>query len=189
MDEMRTSQNLLKAFAGESQARNRYHYYAKIAKKEGYEQIAGIFEETALHELSHAKSFFKHLDTGDDLEITSMYPAGRLGTTIENLEQSIKSEFQEWSNLYKVFAEEAADDHLPKIEALFKNIAKVEEGHEKRFRKILKRLEEGSWFTREEEVPWMCRKCGYIHIGKTAPKLCPACFHPQGYFEVIGDSY
>lgn len=186
---MRTKQNLLKAFAGESQARNRYLYYAKLAKKEGYEQIAGIFEQTAEHELSHAKNFFKFLDTGEDLEITATYPAGRLGTTVDNLKQAIKGEHEEWSNLYIEFAEVAYADDLLKVEALFKNIAKVEEFHEERFKKILERLESGDWFKREAPVTWMCRKCGYIHTSKEAPQICPACSHSQGYFEVLGESY
>lgn len=185
----KTQENLLKAFAGESQARNRYLYYAKIAKKEGYEEIAGIFEQTADHELSHAKNFFKLLKTGEDLEITATFPAGKLGTTIENLKQSIAGEHEEWQNLYSQFAEEAKAEGDSKVEALFRNIAVVEKGHEQRFQRILDRLEKGQWFTRDEEVSWMCRKCGYIHTGDTAPLMCPACFHPQAYFEEMKETY
>ena len=180
----RTEENLLKAFAGESQARNRYSFFAKIARKEGYEEIAAIFEQTAEHELSHSKNFFKYLDSQEAVEIKVAYPGGRLGTTIENLQESINNEFEEWSNLYKSYGDIAGQEGFSKVEALFKAIAKVEAFHEERFKEVLTRLENGSWFKREVSVKWMCRKCGYIHIGTEAPKVCPACMHPQGYFEV-----
>lgn len=185
----RTQENLLKAFAGESQARNRYLFYAKIAKKEGYEQIAGIFEQTADHELSHAKNFFKLLESGEDVEVTATFPSGKLGSTIDNLKQSINGEHEEWSDLYLAFAKTAEEEGHLKAESLFKNIAKVEAGHEEKFKRILARLEAGTWFERDEEVTWMCRKCGYLHVGTTPPQICPACFHPQGYFEIAAETF
>ncbi len=185
----KTRGNLLKAFAGESQARNRYLFFCKDCKKEGFEQIAAIYEQTADHELSHAKNFFKFLESGEDIEITATFPAGRLATTEENLRASIKGEHEEWTSLYISFAEQAKEEGLKEVEALFRNIAKVEEGHEKRFAKVLERLSAGKWFVREEAVSWMCRKCGYIHVGLEAPQICPACLHPRAYFEVLNENY
>lgn len=185
----RTEQNLLKAFAGESQARNRYLYFAKIARKEGYQQIAGIFEQTADHELSHAKSFFKFLNSDEPVEITACYPGGRLGTTVENLKSAIRGEHEEWTDLYIQFAETAYADDLPKVEALFKNVAMAEEFHEERFKKILARLESGEWFERHDKTKWMCLKCGYIHEGTEPPNLCPACLHSKAYFEELTENY
>ena len=184
-----TEKNLLKAFAGESQARNRYLYFAKIAKKEGFEQIAGIFEQTAEHELSHAKNFFKFLENDTDLEITASYPGGRLGTTIENLRAAARGEGEEWQHLYPEFARIASEEGFAKVASLFKHIAVVEQGHEARFLKLAQRLEDEGIFKREETVRWMCRKCGYIIEGTTPPSVCPACFHPQSYFEVYADNY
>jgi rubrerythrin len=189
MNGSRTQKNILAAFAGESQARNRYLFYAKIAKKEGYEQIASIFEETAEHEMSHAKNFFKYLELDTDLEITSSYPGGRIGTTRENLAAAIRGEKEEWSNLYLDYAEAAELEGYMKVASLFKNIAVVEQGHEKRFTKLWERLESGQFFERDEVVSWMCRKCGYIHVGSSAPQICPACYHPQGYFEIFVENY
>lgn len=179
-----TELNLLKAFAGESQARNRYLFYAKIAKKEGYEQIGRIFEQVADHELSHAKNFFKYLENEGDLEVIAHFPGGKLGSTLENLKRAANGEGEEWQVLYPEYAEVAQQEGFPKVAALFKNIAKVEAGHEARFLRIIQRLEAGTWFKREEDVVWMCLKCGYLHEGMTPPEVCPACFHPMAYFEV-----
>jgi len=183
-----TEKNLLKAFAGESQAKNRYEFFAKEAKKEGYEQIAAIFLKTALEEQSHAKRFFKYLE-GGDLEITATYPAGKIGTTLENLAAAATGEHEEWSDLYPQFAEIAAREGFKDVAAAFKVIAKVEAEHEKRYRKLLKNIEEGKVFKRDEKVRWVCRKCGYVHEGTTAPQTCPACLHPQGYFEIENENY
>ncbi|MBI9066364.1 MAG: rubrerythrin family protein [Salinivirgaceae bacterium] len=178
-----TEKNLLKAFAGESQAKNRYEFYAKVAKKEGYEQIAAIFLLTASQEQSHAKTFFKFLQ-GGEIEITATYPAGKIGPTIENLKDAASGENEEWTNLYPKFAEIAKEEGFRQIAALFKIIGKIEAVHEKRFNKLLENMEQEKVFTREENVRWSCRKCGHIHEGKSAPQVCPGCNHPQGYFEI-----
>ena len=184
----KTEQNLLKAFAGESQATNRYQFAAKIAKKEGLEQISSIFSETAAQEQQHAKRFFKFLE-GGDIEITAMYPAGVIGTTAENLKAAADGENEEWTKLYPEFAQIAKDEGFPEITVAFTMIAKVEAEHEKRYRKLLENLETGVIFEKEGEVYWMCRNCGYIHKGKSAPSKCPACLHPQSYFEVKKENY
>ena len=184
----KTEQNLLKSFAGESQARSRYTFFASVAKKEGFEQIAGVFMETAEQEKEHAKRFFKFLE-GGMVEITASYPAGKIGTTAENLAAAAAGENEEWSELYPTFAEVAAEEGFPAIAAVFRNIAKVEAEHEARYRTLLARVEEGKVFSRDEEILWQCRNCGYVHSGKDAPETCPACAHPQAYFEPKKTNY
>lgn len=184
-----TEKNLLKSFAGESQARNRYTMFAKIAKKEGYEQIAALFLETAEQELQHAKVFFRYLDNGDAVEITAMYPAGKEGTTAENLKAAAMGEHEEWADLYPEFAKVAEQEGFKDVATSFKMIAKVELEHEKRYLKLLENVEQNKVFEKEEETEWMCRKCGYIHKGKKALKTCPACKHPEAYFEVHALNY
>jgi rubrerythrin len=184
----RTEQNLLKAFAGESQARNRYEFFAKKAKEEGYEQISEIFMKTAAQEKSHAKRFFKFLE-GGDVEITACYPAGMIGTTAENLKASAMGENEEWTKLYPEFAEIAKEEGFPQVASAFKIIAKVEAEHERRYLKLLKNLEEGKVFKKDEKTRWECRHCGYIHEGEKPPENCPACLHPKAYFEVAAENY
>ena len=184
----RTEQNLLKAFAGESQARNRYEFFSRIAQKEGYEQIGAIFQKTASQEKEHAKRFFQFLE-GGDVEITAAYPAGKLGTTAENLKAAAMGENEEWTKLYPEFAEVAKAEGFPQISAAFKLIAKVEAEHEKRYLKLLKNLEEGAVFKKKEKVKWTCRNCGYVHEGENAPETCPACQHPKAFFEVDEQNY
>lgn len=183
-----TEKNLLKAFAGESQARNRYTFFAKQARKEGYEQIAAIFEETAFNEQVHAKRFFSFLE-GGPVEITATYPAGKIGTTVQNLFEAAEGENEEWTEIYPMFAEIAEKEGFNTIAACFRNIAKVEVEHEKRYRKLVERLEKEEVFAREEETVWVCRHCGHVHIGKKAPKACPTCLHSQSYFEAKADNY
>ncbi|MDY0397915.1 MAG: rubrerythrin family protein [Desulfuromonas thiophila] len=183
-----TEQNLLKSFAGESQARMRYTYYASIAKKEGYVQIADIFEETANQEKEHAKRFFKFLE-GGMLEITASYPAGRMGTTIENLQESAEGEHEEHTDLYPAFASVAQHEGFPEIAAAWRAISVSERQHEKRFRELLANVESGRVFKRDTPVVWRCRNCGYLHEGTEAPKLCAACIHPQGHFELLGENW
>jgi rubrerythrin len=178
----KTEQNLLKAFAGESQARSRYTFFASIAKKEGYEQIAAIFTETAEQEKEHAKRFFKFLE-GGMVEITASFPAGIIGTTKENLAAAAAGENEEWTELYPEFANVAEAEGFNAVATAFRNIAKVEAGHEERYRRLLKRVTEEKVFEREEEIEWQCRNCGYIHKGNKAPEACPACLHPKAYFE------
>lgn len=178
----RTEQNLLKAFAGESQARNRYEYFAQIASKEGYQQIAELFTETANQELSHAKQFLKFLE-GGPVEITVEFPAGKLGSTMDNLQEAAQGESDEWTKLYPEFAKVAEEEGFKKIASMFKIIAQIEEQHEHKFRKLLQRLETNTVFESNEEIEWECRKCGYVHKGKKALKNCPGCNHPQAYFE------
>lgn len=179
----KTEQNLLKAFAGESQARNRYTYFASVAKKEGYEQIAAIFEETANQEKEHAKRFFKFLE-GGMVEITASFPAGIIGKTAENLAAAAAGENEEWSALYPEFAQIAREEGFEKIADAFEKIATVEYQHEKRYRELLANVENGTVFKKDQKVFWQCRNCGYVHEGETAPDVCPACVHPQAYFEV-----
>lgn len=184
----KTEQNLLKAFAGESQARTRYTFFASVAKKEGYEQIAGVFLETAEQEKEHAKRFFKFLE-GGMVEITASFPAGKIGTTIENLEAAAEGELEEWGQLYPEFAAVAEQEGFKNIAVAFRMIAKVEVEHEIRYRKLLENLTDGSVFQKEEPIKWQCRNCGYVHEGKTAPQKCPACEHPQAYFEPMKENY
>ena len=184
----KTEQNLLKSFAGESQARGRYVYFASIAKKEGYEQIAAIFNETAEQEKEHAKRFFKFLE-GGMVEITASYPAGILSTTVENLKAAAAGENEEWSELYPEFAKVADEEGFPQIAEAFRRIATVEAGHEARYLKLYERMINDMVFEDEEEIEWQCRNCGYIHKGKKAPEVCPACQHPKAYFERKKNNY
>jgi len=183
-----TEKNLLAAFAGESQARNRYTYFASAARKEGYEQIAAIFEETAENEKEHAKIFFKHLQ-GGEVEITASYPAGVIGKTEENLLAAAEGEKMEWGTLYPNFAKTAEKEGFPQIASSFKEIGEVEENHEKRYRKILGNVKSDHVFKKDKVVRWKCRNCGYVHEGKEAPKVCPACKHPQSYYEIWTEPY
>lgn len=178
-----TEKNLLISFAGESQARNRYTFFASVAKKEGYEQIAAIFEETANQEKEHAKAMFKHLE-GGMVEITASYPAGVIASTLENLKAAAGGEHEEWSSDYPKFAEIAAAEGFKEIATMYKMIAKVEYEHEMRYQKLIKNIEEGKVFEKDEEVEWQCRNCGYVHKGKKALENCPACNHPKAHFEV-----
>jgi len=177
-----TEKNLLKAFAGESQAKMRYEFFAKQAKKEGLEQIAAIFEETALNEKAHAKRFFKFLE-GGMVEITASFPAGKIGTTLENLKAAAKGENEEWSELYPHFAEIAEQEGFKEIAVAFRKIAEVEKAHENRYKKLYENLENGMVFKSNGKIVWKCRNCGYLHEGESAPEVCPACLHPQSYFE------
>jgi rubrerythrin len=183
-----TEKNLLKAFAGESQARMRYTYFSSVAKKEGYEQIADIFMETAENEKEHAKVFFKYLE-GGEVEITASYPAGVIGTTAENLLAAADGEKMEWGKLYPDFAKVAAKEGFKDVAESFTEIGEVEERHEKRYRKLLANVKAGTVFKREKAAEWKCRNCGYVHEGKEAPKVCPACKHPQSYYEVRAENY
>ena len=183
-----TEKNLLKSFAGESQARTRYTYFASIAKKEGYVQIADIFEETANQEKEHAKRFFKFLE-GGDLEITAMFPAGKMGTTQENLLAAAMGENEEHAELYPMFAEMALKEGFSEIAAAWNAISVAEKQHEKRFRDLLANIENGSVFKRDKPVVWRCRNCGYLHVGEEALELCPACIHPKAHFEILGENW
>jgi len=184
----KTEQNLLKAFAGESQARTRYTFFASAAKKEGYEQIAGVFLETAEQEKEHAKRFFKFLE-GGDATITASYPAGKIGTTSENLLAAAMGEKEEWDVLYPDFAKVAEEEGFPEVAAAFRSISTVESEHEKRYLKLLSHLTDGDFFTRDNELWWQCRNCGYVCKAKQAPKICPACQHPQAFFEPKKENY
>ncbi len=185
-----TEKSLLKAFAGESQARNRYTYFASEAKKAGFEQISAIFLETAENEKEHAKVFFKHLnEIGEPLEITAIYPAGRIGTTAENLLAAANGEKEEWGKLYPNFEKIARKEGFKEIADSFKEIAEVEEQHEKRYRKLLVNVKTNQVFKKSVVVKWKCRNCGYVHEGKEAPENCPACKHPQAYYEVFEENY
>lgn len=184
----KTEQNLLKAFAGESQARNRYTYFASLARKEEYEQIAAIFQETADNEKEHAKVFFKHLE-GGDVEITAAYPAGIIKNTKENLDQAAAGENLEWTTLYADFEKTARDEGFSEIADSFKDIASVEKFHESRYRKLSANLQDGTVFKKQEGTKWHCRNCGYIHEGKEAPQECPACKHPRAYYELLAENY
>ncbi|HID73637.1 MAG TPA: rubrerythrin family protein [Thermoplasmata archaeon] len=184
----RTERNLLAAFAGESQARNRYTYFAKVAKKEGYEQISAIFLETAENEREHAKRFFSYLE-GGMVEIQATYPAGVIGTTLENLKAAAAGENEEHTVLYPEAARVAEEEGFPEIAALFRNVASVEVNHERRYLALIENIEKGRVFQREGTVLWKCRNCGYIHEGPAAPEICPACRHPQAYFELFVPNY
>lgn len=190
----RTCKNLMKAFAGESQARNRYTYYASVARKEGYRQIEAIFIETADNEREHAKIFFKHLleklkdEIPTAVDINASYPVAK-GNTLDNLKAAAAGENEEWTVLYKNFADIAREEGFPEIASSFDNIAKVEERHEARYLKLAENIEKGKVFKKEEKVKWKCRNCGYIHEGDKAPDKCPACDHPQEHFEVFIETY
>lgn len=183
-----TEKNLLKAFAGESQARNRYTMFAKQARKEGYRQIEAIFMETAEQEKEHAKRFFSFLE-GGMVEITASFPAGKVGTTAENLKAAAEGENEEWAELYPHFAEVAAAEGFQKIANVFKNIAKVEKEHEARYLALMANVVDGKVFEREEKVEWVCRNCGFVHESTKAPKMCPACDHSQEHFEIKVKNY
>jgi rubrerythrin len=179
-----TEKNLLKSFAGESQARNRYTYAASIAEKEGYPLISRIFLETADNERIHAKSMFKYLE-GGVVEITASYPAGKIGTTIENLDAAAEGEHEEFVDLYPGFAAVAEKEGFAEIATMYKMIAKVESAHEARYRGLAKDIKEGTLYKKASKVLWKCDKCGYIHEGPEAPKVCPACKHEQKHFELF----
>lgn len=183
-----TEQNLLKAFAGESQARNRYEFFMRVAQKEGYEQIAAIFQETANQEKEHAKKFFKFLE-GGMVQITASYPAGVIGTTTENLKAAADGEKEEWTDLYPTFAETAKQEGFSEVSVAFKMIAKVEQEHEKRYRKLLKNLEDGTIFLKDGKVWWKCRNCGYVYEATGALDICPACQHPKAFMELKEENY
>lgn len=183
-----TEQNLLKTFAGESQARNRYEFFSKVAIEEGYKQIANIFQKTADQEKQHAKRFFKFLQ-GGETEITATYPSGKIGTTSENLKAAAMGENEECELLYPGFAEIALQEGFPQIASAFKMITKVEAEHEKRFLKLLKNIEDGTVFKKGEKVKWVCTNCGFVHEGEKALENCPACLHPQAYFELYAENY
>ena len=184
----KTEKNLLASFAGESQARNRYTYFASAAKKAGYEQMAAIFLETADNEKEHAKMFFKLLD-GGEVEIQASYPAGIIGDTAQNLAAAAAGENLEWIKLYKEAEEIARKEGFEEIATQFKEIAEVEEQHEKRYRKLFKNIKEGKVFKSDTVVKWKCRNCGYVHEGKEAPEECPACAHPQAFYELLCENY
>ena len=178
----------MKAFAGESQARNRYTFFASKAKKDGYVQIQQIFLETAANEKEHAEVFFKHLE-GGMVEVTATFPAGRIGTTAENLLAAAEGEAEEWGELYPAFEKTAREEGFPEVAESFEEIAEVEEEHEKRYRKLFARVKDGTVFKRDEEVEWHCMNCGYIHHGKEAPELCPACKHAKEYYQLHVPNY
>jgi rubrerythrin len=190
----KTRENLLKSFAGESQARTRYEMYASIAKKEGYVQISKIFQETADNEYQHAKRFFNFLveGLGDELptaiEINAGYPVAK-GTTLENLKAAAAGEKEEWDDMYPAFAEVAKEEGFPEIAAAWLKIAEVEKRHEERYNKLTENVANERVFEREEEVEWICEKCGYVHTGTTPPKTCPSCLHPTAYFELFVENY
>jgi len=183
----KTEHNLMAAFAGESQARNRYTFYASVAKKEGYEQIAAIFLETADNEKEHAKRFFKFLE-GTPVEITAKYPSS-FGKTEDNLRAAASGENEEWAQLYPEFADIADGEGFPQIADAFRYIAQVEKHHEQRYLKLLENIKNGQVFKKDNSVEWKCRNCGYIHVGNEAPKVCPACVHPQSFYEINVDNY
>ena len=183
-----TEKNLLTAFAGEAQARNRYTFFASVARKEGYEQIASVFTETAGNEKEHAEVFFKYLE-GGDVEITAAYPAGIISDTKTNLEAAADGEKLEWSKIYADFEKTAREEGLADIATSFKEIAEVEEFHERRYRKMAKNIADGEVFKKKSAAKWHCTNCGYIHEGTEAPKECPACKHAQAYYELLAENY
>ncbi len=183
-----TEKNLLKAFAGESQARNRYTYFAAAARKEGLMQIAEIFEETANQEKEHAKRFFKFLE-GGTLEISESFPAGKIGSTLENLRAAAAGEEYEWSEMYPAFAKTAREEGFNAIAAAFEAISVAEKQHGKRYLDLASNLEAGKVFKRKNKVVWRCRNCGYLHEAEEAPNVCPACLHPQSYFELLAENW
>ena len=184
----KTEKNLLASFAGESQARNRYTYFASVAKKAGYEQIAAIFQETADNEKEHAKSFFKLLE-GGDVEIQATYPAGVIGDTAQNLEAAAAGEHLEWTKLYKEAGDVAEEEGFAKVAKQFRDVAAVEVQHERRYRKLLKNIKEKTVFQKDTVLKWKCRNCGYVHEGKVAPENCPTCDHPKAFFELLCENY
>lgn len=183
-----TEKNLLTSFAGESQARMRYTYFAKQAEKDGYKQIAAIFMETAEQEKEHAKRMFKYLE-GGMVEITGTYPAGVIGTTEENLAAAAAGEHEEWAELYPHFADVAEEEGFKEIAVMYRMISKAESIHEEQYLKLLEHVKNDTVFSRETDIKWQCRNCGYVHVGKKAPKTCPACLHGIEYFEPKNDKY
>ncbi|NLE08152.1 MAG: rubrerythrin family protein [Dehalococcoidales bacterium] len=184
----KTEKNLLTAFAGESQARNRYTFFASAAKKEGYEQIANIFTETAANEKEHAEIFFKYLE-GGSVEITAAYPAGVIGKTLDNLKAAADGEKEEWSEIYADMEKVAREEGFEDIAVSFKEIAEVEEFHEARYRKLAANVEKGEVFKKDKVVRWHCTNCGYIHEGTEPPDECPACKHAKAYYELLAENY
>ncbi len=184
----RTEKNLLTAFAGESQARNRYTFFASQAKKEGYHRIAHVFLETAEQEKEHAKRLFKFLE-GGEVEVSASFPAGKIGTTLENLLAAAEGENYEHSQMYPEFARIAREEGFPEIAAVLEAIAEAEKFHEKRYRALAEKVKDGTLFKRGTEIVWRCRNCGYIHVGEEAPEECPACAHPRGYFEPVCENW
>ena len=184
----RTEKNLLAAFAGESQARTRYTFFASVAKKEGYEQISAIFQETADNEKEHAELFFKHLK-GGIAEIKAAYPAGVIGSTAENLTAAAEGEKLEWGTLYPNFAQVAEEEGFKDVAKTFRGVAKVESYHERRYRKLLANVEQGKVFKKDSSIKWKCRNCGYVYEGKEAPDQCPVCAHARSYFEIWCENY
>ena len=184
----RTEKNLLAAFAGESQARNRYTYFASIAKKEGFQQISDIFIETAENEKEHAKVFFKFLE-GGDVEITASYPAGQLQDTKANLEAAAAGENLEWTAIYSDFSKTAKDEGFPEIARTFEQVSKVEKFHEARYRKLISNIAAGEVFKKKAPVKWHCINCGYVIESAEAPQECPACKHPQSFYELLAENY
>lgn len=190
----KTAENLLKAFAGESQARNRYTYYASVADKEGYKQIRNIFIETADNEKEHAKRFYKFLLEGYQgklpamIEINASYPVAQ-GTTLDNLKAAAAGENEEWADLYPAFAKVAEEEGFPEIAAEFTMIASAEKRHETRFNKLAENVQNGKVFKKDSKILWKCGNCGYVHEGEGAPETCPACLHPQAHFEVFVENY
>jgi rubrerythrin len=184
----KTEQNLLKSFAGESQARNRYDFFASVAKKEGFEQIAAIFMETSNQEKEHAKRFFTFLE-GGMTEITAIYPAGKIGTTKENLKAAAEGEHEEWTDLYPHFSEVAKEEGFPEIATVYKMITKVETEHERRYLKLLQNVSEDKVFMKEGKVWWKCINCGYVYQSEKALENCPACLHPKAFMQVREENY
>jgi rubrerythrin len=184
----KTEKNLLASFAGESQARNRYTFFASVAKKEGFEQISAIFLETADNEKEHAKRFFKFLE-GGAVEITAMYPAGTIGATLENLKAAAEGEHEEHTKLYPSFAATAEQEGFKEVASAYRSIAKVEVEHENRYSKLIANIENKQVFKKETKVRWKCRNCGYVHEGPEALEKCPACLHPKAYFEIKETNY
>ncbi len=184
----KTEKNLLTAFAGESQARNRYTYFASKARKEGFVQISAVFEETANQEKEHAKRLFKFME-GGDVEVQAAFPAGVIGTTEENLAAAAGGEHFEWTKMYPGFARTAEEEGFSEIAAVFRAIAVAEKQHEKRYVELRKNIAEGKVFKRDKPVVWRCRNCGYLHEGTEAPNMCPACAHPQSHFELLGENW
>ncbi len=183
-----TQQNLINAFAGESQARNKYTYYSKVAKNEGYEQIAEIFLQTAENEMEHAKLFFTHVGNNPLGHVDSFYPF-EIGTTEDNLNTAISGELEEYDVIYKEAEETARDEGFEDIANTFKTVRVAEQHHAKRYKMLLEQLQDGTLFDKDEDTTWICRKCGYVHFGKSAPKTCPNCHHPQSYFQILCEKY
>jgi len=184
----KTEKNLLGSFAGESQARNRYTYFASQAKKEGYEQISGVFTDTAENEKEHAKRFFKFLE-GGDVEISAAFPAGKIGNTVDNLKASAAGENHEYTVLYPEFAKSADSEGYPEVAAAFRAVAIAEKQHEKRYLSLKENIEKNKVFSRDGNIKWKCRNCGFVVEGKNAVDQCPACLHPTAYFEILAENY